>query len=291
MSPHPFPSFSIGNLTVTAISDGYLDTGLDLLSSIESVEAHRMQKHAGVKNPSAMHINCYLVQGGGRTVLIDAGAGGIRNWGGALQANLALMGLPPEAIDTVLLTHAHPDHIGGLLDAAGGAMFAQAELVVQQQEMAFWQDDGHLARASERARGNFRLARQVLEAYRPRLRPFAGGEVVPGIHAMALPGHTAGHTGYRLEAGADNLLIWGDIVHFPQIQIARPEVTIAFDQDAALAADTRARLLDCVSADRLLIAGMHLEELGFARIERSAGTYRIAYEEEPGASPNFPQGV
>jgi glyoxylase-like metal-dependent hydrolase (beta-lactamase superfamily II) len=94
-----------------------------------------------------------------------------------------------------------------------------------------------------------------------------------------LPGHTAGHTGYRLESGGKNLLVWGDIVHFPQLQIPRPEVSIAFDQDAHLAADTRSGLLDSVASDRLLIAGMHLGELGFARIERKRLTYGVAYEE------------
>ena len=274
-----FPTRTIGNLAITALSDGYLDAGLGVLSGIAAPEACRMQRLAGQHVPAAMHINAYLVRGGGRTILIDAGAGGIKGWGGDLQANLGRMDVQPDEIDTILLTHAHPDHIGGLIDGTGNTVFAQAELVVQQQEVAFWQDDGHLARASTRAQGNFRIARQVFDAYQPRLRLFGSGEVLAGITAMALPGHTPGHTGYRLEAGDDNLLIWGDIVHFPQIQIARPEVTIAFDQDAGLAARTRADLLDCISADRLLIAGMHLDKAGFARVERAGASYRIAYEE------------
>ena len=269
----------IGDFSITAISDGYLTASLDILSRIDPTEALRVQENAGVTEPSAIHINCYLVRGGGRTILIDAGAGGIKHWGGQLIANLALAGVRPGDIDTILLTHAHPDQVGGLIAASGEAAFPDAELVLHEQELAFWQDDGHLSRASERARGNFQIARRAFDGYRDRLRPFGDGEVLPGVTAVPLPGHTAGHTGYRLSSGDESLLIWGDIVHFPQIQIPRPDVSIAFDQDASLAVETRTRLLDLVSADKLLIAGMHLGEPGFARIVCAQESYRVAYEE------------
>ena len=274
----PFPSQQIGEFSITAISDGYLSASLDLLSSIGSMDASKLQQDAGVSDPSSIHINCYLVRGRGRTILIDAGAGGFKQWGGKLKVNLALAGVQASDIDTILLTHAHPDHVGGLLDASGEAAFPDAQLVVHQHEVAFWEDDGNLSRASERARGNFLFARKVFDKYREKLRLFTGNEVLPGISAMPLPGHTAGHSGYRIESGGRSLLIWGDIVHFPQIQIARPDVSIAFDQDPLLSAATRSTLLDVVSADSILIAGMHLGELGFARIQRKGNLYRIVYE-------------
>lgn len=274
----PFPSQQIGEFSITAISDGYLSASLDLLSNIGSMDASKLQQDAGVSDPSSIHINCYLVRGRGRTILIDAGAGGFKQWGGKLKVNLALAGVQASDIDTILLTHAHPDHVGGLLDASGEAAFPDAQLVVHQHEVAFWEDDGNLSRASERARGNFLSARKVFDKYREKLRLFTGNEVLPGISAMPLPGHTAGHSGYRIESGGGSLLIWGDIVHFPQIQIARPDVSIAFDQDPLLSAETRSTLLDVVSTDNILIAGMHLGELGFAHIRRKGNLYRIVYE-------------
>ena len=278
MNHIPFPNQQIGEFSITAISDGYLSASLDLLSNIDVMDASRLQQDAGVSDPSSIHINCYLVRGRGRTILIDAGAGGFKNWGGKLKAHLALAGVHPSDIDTILLTHAHPDHVGGLLDASGEAAFPEAQLVVHQHEVAFWEDDGNLSRASERARGNFLFARKVFEKYREKMRLFTENEVLPGIRAMPLPGHTAGHSGYRIESGGRSLLIWGDIVHFPQIQIAHPEVSIAFDQNPLLSAETRSTLLDVVSSDNILIAGMHLGELGFARIQRKGNLYRIAYE-------------
>lgn len=273
-----FPDQQIGEFSITAISDGYLSASLDLLSNIDPMNASKLQQDAGVSDPSSIHINCYLVRGRGRTILIDAGAGGFKQWGGKLKANLALAGVQPADIDTILLTHAHPDHVGGLLDSSGEAAFPDAELVVHQHEVSFWEDDGNLSRASERARGNFLFARKVFDHYREKMRTFVDSEILPGISAMPLLGHTAGHSGYRIESNDRSLLVWGDIVHFPQIQIARPDVSIAFDQDPTLSAETRSKLLDVVSSDKLLIAGMHLGELGFAHIKRKGMGYGIFYE-------------
>lgn len=277
MSSLTFPTQNVGDLTIIAVSDGYLHASFDFLANIDPADAFRMQESAGIKDHTSIHINCYLVRGGGRTILIDAGAGGFKQWGGRLTANLLVAGIHPSQIDAILLTHAHPDHVGGLMDASGAAVFPNAELVAHHREVAFWQDDGNLSRAPERARGNFLVARQAFEGYRDRLRTFDAGEVFPGMTAVPLPGHTAGHTGYRLESGGQNLLVWGDIVHFPEIQIPRPDVSIAFDQDVHLAAETRTRLLDLANSERLLIGGMHLSKPGFAQVERIGGNYGITY--------------
>lgn len=111
------------------------------------------------------------------------------------------------------------------MNASGEAVFPNAELVAHHREVVFWEDDGNLSRAPERARGNFLAARQAFDGYREPLRTFDAGEVFAGMTAVPLPGHTAGHAGYRLESGGQNLLVWGDLVQFPEIQIPRPDVS------------------------------------------------------------------
>ena len=272
------PTQQIGDFSITAIGDGYASASLDFLTNINQMDAINLQKSAGVNDPTSIHINTYLIRGRGRTILIDTGAGGYNQWGGDLQTNLALTGVMPEDIDTILLTHAHADHIGGLVNTFGEAAFPNAELFIHEHELSFWENENNMIRASKHVQANFLFVKNVFAKYRERIRTFINNDILPGISSVHLPGHTPGHCGYQIETGNSSLIIWGDMVHFPFIQIAHPNVSIAFDQDPILSAQIRNKLLDIVSTEKLLVAGMHLNDLGFAYIEHSGTSYKISYK-------------
>ncbi len=276
MSNPSLPGRQIGDFWVTALSDGTMSASLELLSGIETAEAAAIQHNARIAEPGNIHINGYLIQGRGRTLLVDAGAGGLNNVGGQLKETLATAGVSPDDVDTVLLTHGHPDHIGGLLDAEGQPVFNQAELHLHPLEARYWQDDEKRKMANERGQRNFNLARRTLDAYARKVRLIGKGEVAEGILPEWLPGHTPGHTGFRITSGDECLLIWGDIVHFPHIQSARPDVSIVFDCDPLQARETREKIMAQAVRENLLIAGMHLDSTGFARVFKAGEGYRIA---------------
>ncbi|WP_220668018.1 MBL fold metallo-hydrolase [Raoultella ornithinolytica] len=279
MNHHSFSTRRIGDFVVTALSDGTMSASLDWLSGIETAEATVIQHSARIAEPGNIHINGYLIQGRGRTLLVDAGAGGLNNVGGQLIDNLGAAGISPDDVDTVLLTHGHPDHIGGLLDAEGLPVFKQAELHLHPLEAQYWQDDEQFKVANERGKRNFNLARRTLDVYARQLRLLDEGAITEGILPVWLPGHTPGHTGFRITSGEQCLLIWGDIVHFPHIQSARPDVSIVFDCDPLQAEETRKKILAQAASEKLLVAGMHLDRSGFANVLKAGQGYRIAYRE------------
>lgn len=273
-----FTTKDLGDVLVTAISDGSMQVGFELLTNIDIAECEKIQRNAGIKEPNAIHINTFLIQKNGKNILIDSGIGGLNNLGGQLIKNLAALGIAPEDIDTILLTHSHPDHIGGLITPQGNAVFSRAELLVSNDEYNYIKDEKIFSVASDRVKGNFLLARKAFRLYQDRLQLIDKGEVLADIHAVPLKGHTPGHTGYKIIGTNDELLVWGDIVHFPQIQLLKPNVSIAFDYDPQLAAETRINVLDLVNSHHILVGGMHFGQNGFNYIKRLNTGYALDNE-------------
>jgi glyoxylase-like metal-dependent hydrolase (beta-lactamase superfamily II) len=227
-------------------------------------------------------VNCYLVYSAGRLALIETGSGDyLLPTAGKLQQNLKAACVDPADIDTVILTHMHPDHSAGLTNPkTGEKFFPNAELVVHQNEPKHWQDDSAMGRADERARTlYFQCAREQMAPYHNQMRTFDGAvEVFPGVTSVPLHGHTPGHSGYMIASGGKSLLIWGDIIHVPEVQVPRPEVTMVFDTDPHQAAATRKRTFDMVATDKQLIAGMHVHFPGFAHVVKQGDGYLMLPE-------------
>jgi glyoxylase-like metal-dependent hydrolase (beta-lactamase superfamily II) len=283
MNPHPAQQIAgvyhrrIGDIVVTAVSDGYLDSTLDVMRNVDLEKARQILRDA-FRPARRTSVNTFLVHSKGRLAIIDTGSGNyLQPSAGFVQRNLAAAGIDAKTIDTVLLTHMHPDHSAGLTDMSNGALlFPNAELVMHENELAYWFDDGEMAKADPRsAKLYFEAGREQVTPYKKRTRLFRDGEVFPGVTAVPSLGHTPGHTAYLIASGNDQLMIWGDTVHVPEVQTAFPEAGMAFDTDLAAAAAARKRMFDRVSADGILIAGMHLHFPAFARLRRRSDGYAL----------------
>jgi glyoxylase-like metal-dependent hydrolase (beta-lactamase superfamily II) len=271
----------IGDAMVTTVNDGYLDLSFDILRGAPPEDMHTLMRDAFHVGPPRITVNAFVIQTEGHTILVDSGGGSSATAGysmGLLLENLGVAGFSPTDFDIVLLTHIHPDHSRGLLGPSGEALFSQAEIIVNEADIAFWSDPALRDGRSAAAMPFLDSAVAMLAAYRDQLRPSHPGIVAPGVTLLPLPGHTPGHSGYRLDSSGESLVIWGDTVHVPEIQVPRPEVTNEYDIDEALAAETRRRILDLVATERLLVAGMHLHIPGFAHVVRTGGSYRLVAE-------------
>jgi glyoxylase-like metal-dependent hydrolase (beta-lactamase superfamily II) len=267
------PRKQIGDITVTALSDGVLAAPLDVVLGVERAEIERL---AGRKpgEPLPIAVNAFLLERAGKWALIDTGSG--NSMGptlGKLPENLRVLGVEPERIETIFLTHLHPDHSNGLVDDAGNAIYPNAEVVLHETEAAFWLDRDEASGATERIRRNIAKTKVTTAPYRERMRTVRDGEAVPGISALLLAGHTPGHTGWLIQSGKDSLLIWGDLVHLAAIQIARPDTGLVYDVDPQAACATRRRMFDRVAADKLAVAGAHLDFPGFGTIVRKGSGF------------------
>jgi glyoxylase-like metal-dependent hydrolase (beta-lactamase superfamily II) len=272
-------SRQIGGIEVTTVSDGVLNATLNNFLGVTPAEAERMSGFPAA-GPVPLAVNAFLLRFNGKHALIDAGTSSTMGPTlGKLPENLRAIGIAPEAIDFVLLTHIHPDHSNGLVDDAGEANYPNAEVIVSAHDLRFWVEREPAASDNEFRQRNMRAARRAFAPYRDRTRPIDGGEVLPGITAHPQPGHTPGHTGWLISSGSDALLIWGDIVHVAGVQFARPDAALTFDLDPDAARASRTRVFDWVTTDRIRVAGAHLDLPGYGHVSRSSSGYQ--FEAEP----------
>ncbi len=261
---------ALGDLEITALYDGYVDLGANLLLGASKADVQRLlarQFLAGEKVQTA--VNAYLINAGGKLILVDAGAA--KAFGptlGFVGEQLRAAGYAPEQVDVVLLTHLHADHVAGVLTPDGKPLFPNAEIHVAQTEADFWLSDENAAKAPKDFKPFFELARKSVAPYQAagKFKTFSGEADFGGIKAVPSNGHTPGHTSYLVESKGQRLLILGDAVHSHAVQFAHPEVAIEFDADKKAAIAARKQLFAWAAKDKLLVSGMHLPFPGLGHV-------------------------
>jgi glyoxylase-like metal-dependent hydrolase (beta-lactamase superfamily II) len=221
-----------------------------------------------------------VVNTGQQLVLFDTGNGALRRTHEQLRARLpdghlverlAQAGYSPEDIDVVVLTHGHPDHIGGLAEG-GRPTFANARYVFGAAEFDFWRRGENVREARKFNRELFVQIALPLADRSSFVAP--GDEVAPGIRAVDAVGHSPGLLAYHIESEGKRLLIWADTCVHYVIAVQRPEWQLDVDDDKDAAVATRKRILDMVATDRLFVAGFHMPFPGLGIVEKSPGGYR-----------------
>ncbi len=266
---------TVGDIGVTILSDGYrdMDAKLFLTPNPGQAEAVAAIYPQGTTRNS---LNTFLIQTAGRTVLVDTGGGVLLgpNAGGLPKA-LAAAGVAPEDITDVIITHVHRDHIGGL-GPNGKAAFPNATLHLSTAERDFWLNPEKQAQAPERARSTFATTREMLALYPGKVRTFdADQEVLPGIRSLAAFGHTPGHMALLVHSQGANLLIWGDLLHGMDLQLARPDIAISFDSDPVQAIASRKALLSRAASEGWAVTGVHVPGPQAYRIQAKGDGYAV----------------
>jgi glyoxylase-like metal-dependent hydrolase (beta-lactamase superfamily II) len=272
-----FYRFNAGAYEVTVLSDGGLTLDANLFAGDET-GAEKLLRDAHLpKVAIPTPLNTWLINTGEKLILVDAGGGThFAPSVGRLPLNLAAAGVSPSAVDAIVITHPHPDHIPGVMASDGKMLFPNATLHVNENDHAFWTSAEIRGKAPEEFRGFFDLAVRAIKPYAAagKLALYKdGAEFAPGVRAVACYGHTVGHSMVRVSPPGGDFLIFGDIVHCMALQFPDPERSVAFDTDPAMALANRKKVLDMVATDRILFSGGHLPFPGIGRATKSGSGY------------------
>lgn len=272
--------YKLGSYQLTALYDGtwFLPIDDKFIRNASGAQVNAALADAFLP-PSVLPITftALLVNTGAKLILIDTGtAGQITDTAGVMLDNLAVAGVNPSAIDTIIISHFHPDHIDGIKTKDGDKVFPNAEIWVAEPEWAFWMDDGNEARASGAVLRYFRNARRIFKDIAGEVRRFQpGAEVTPGIVSLPAYGHTPGHTAFAIHSGNESLLVMSDTVRNPYLFARHPDWQPIFDMDGPLAVQARRQMLDRAAADRMLVEAYHFPFPACGHMIKTATGYEL----------------
>jgi glyoxylase-like metal-dependent hydrolase (beta-lactamase superfamily II) len=279
--------YKVGDAEVTALYDGTWEKAHDpaYFSNATVDETRHALAAAGLATSFVtIPITTFVIKLNGKTVLCDAGGGDqVQAFNpnsvfvsGKLLANMKAAGIAPSQIETILVSHFHPDHIFGLLGKETNApVFPNAEIIVSATEYKWWTDPSLTSRLPPGRQPLARRIQAVIPNWKNVLPVEGEDEVVPGIRFVSAPGHTPGHTAFHVSSGHEQLMISNDTAYVPALCAAHPGWHGAFDQDAPLAETSRRKLLDRVIADKMPICGTHFPWPGLGRIARDGAGYAV----------------
>jgi glyoxylase-like metal-dependent hydrolase (beta-lactamase superfamily II) len=270
----------LGDYQLTALYDGtwFLPIDGTFVRHVSGAEVNKALAAAFLA-PGVLPISftALLVNTGSKLILIDTGtAGQLTDTAGSMLANLAAAGIEPGAIDTILISHFHPDHIDGIKTKDGDKVFANAEILVPEPEWAYWMNDANMAGAAKPVARYFLNARRIFKDIAKEVRQFKpGAEVAPGIVSVAAYGHTPGHTAFAIHSGTQSMLAMSDTAREPWLFARHPEWQPSYDMDGALAAKTRTAMLDRAAADRMLVEAYHFPFPACGHIAKTGAGYEL----------------
>jgi glyoxylase-like metal-dependent hydrolase (beta-lactamase superfamily II) len=271
-----FYRFKLGDLECVSLSDGSMDYPLKNffrnvpLAQVEAALRERGQPVDYIRTPYTF----LYVDTGAHHALVDMGLGNLSPHTGRLVGNMRAVGIDPLAIDTVLITHAHGDHIGGALDGEGNPVYANARYYLWKGEWDFWTSEAALVKAPEL---HVRVAREKLGALQERMTLVEReGEVLPGIGVLPAPGHTPGHMVVTISSAGKQLWYTGDVVLHP-LHLEHPDWLPIYDILSEQAAASKQRIFDRAAEQGVLVLGQHFHpfpSLGYVSREGEGWRWR-----------------
>jgi glyoxylase-like metal-dependent hydrolase (beta-lactamase superfamily II) len=283
-------TFKVGTYEITAISDGTVPQDLHALlkgASQKKVEDLLSQVH--LHNPVEASINVYLINTGNKLILVDTGAGSFfgQGFGGKFNERLTKLGIQPEDITDILITHIHTDHTGGLVQQ-GKAIFSNANVYVGKADLDFFLDAKNQNGVNGYDKAYFQQAQTAMQPYVTlgHVKPLSGVQkILADFNANPTPGHTPGHYYYTLESQGQSITFIGDSVHVESVQFPHPEITITYDVDQLNAAKQRLAQFTQLAKKGAMVAAPHLPYpgIGFINQDKTGFSFiRAEYHDREG---------